>query len=244
MSETSAVITGASGTIGGAVARRWATRFPRLVLVGRDADRLDHTVEGVRAAGGRAIGVVADLVDPRARTRCVPRSVRPGSTPWSAQQVEADARSGPTADLTASDWSTALAGNLTTTTTALAAVLPGMLARGRGSIVLIGSDAGHTGTDASLPYATAKAAVAALGQHLAARVARDGVRVNVVAPGTVRTPRIARLDDGVLRALANTHLRGRIGAPDDLAALVEFLASKEAGWITGEVLAPGGRALG
>ncbi|WP_299575411.1 SDR family oxidoreductase [uncultured Williamsia sp.] len=239
---TCAVITGASGTIGGALVRRWAGRGRRLVLVGRDGDRLDEAVATTVDAGGNASAVVADLSD-LSSAEAVRHAVAEDDVDALVCAAGGGGRPLPVADLTASDWSDALAGNLTTTTTALAALLPGMLARGRGTIVLVGSDAGHTGVDASLPYATAKAAVAALGRHLAARAAPQGLRVNVVAPGTVRTPRIDRLGDAVLRSLADAHPVGRIGDPDEIAALIDFLTSDDASWITGETIAPGGRSL-
>lgn len=144
-------------------------------------------------------------------------------------------------------WELVLAVNLTGTWHAARAVLPGMVARRRGSIVLLASTAAIAGVPGIAAYAAAKGGVTALTRQMAVDYAADGVRVNAICPGTIPTPLVERAwasrgrlehDDAaaVAEQVAGQYPLRRLGRPDDCAALAAFLASDEAQWVTGTAI--------
>src|ERR671928_225807 len=120
---------------------------------------------------------------------------------------------------------------------ATAAVLPGMLERGRGAIVTMSSSAGRQPSQAAAAYAAAKAGVAMLSRHLAAELGPRGIRVNCLAPSAVVNERMAtRMTDDQRAQLAKAFPLGRLGQPDDVAAAALYLLSDAASWVTGVTL--------
>src|SRR6185437_1723662 len=135
-------------------------------------------------------------------------------------------------------WDRVMTVNLRGYVAAMKYAIPGMLARGGGAIVNMSSAAAFQGEPARPAYATAKAGIGALTRHVAARWGKEGIRCNAVAPGFTATeairavPQWPDLEAGALR-----RIRGpRVGAPDDIAALVAFLISDEGAWINGQVI--------
>ena len=126
------------------------------------------------------------------------------------------------------------------------AVLPGMVERRWGRIVNIGSDAGRVGSSLEAVYSGAKGAVIAFTKTIAREVARRGVTANTVCPGPTDTPMLAEIvsagDEGtkVIEAMTRAVPMKRLGRPEDVAAAVRFLASEEAGFITGQTLSVSG----
>jgi 2-hydroxycyclohexanecarboxyl-CoA dehydrogenase len=125
------------------------------------------------------------------------------------------------------------------------AVLPGMVERNWGRIVNIGSDAGRVGSSLESVYSGAKGAVIAFTKTIAREVARNGVTANSVCPGPTETPMLAEITGGeqgakVIEAMRRAVPMKRLGTPDDVAAAVAFLASEQAGFITGQTLSVSG----
>ena len=125
------------------------------------------------------------------------------------------------------------------------AVLPGMVERKWGRIVSISSDAGRVGSSLESVYAGAKAAIVAFSKTIAREVARDGVTANAVCPGPTETPLLEQITGGesgakVIDAMRRAVPMKRLGTPEDVAAAVAFLASDEAGFITGQTLSVSG----
>jgi len=140
-------------------------------------------------------------------------------------------------------WDRIIAVNLRGTITVTRAVLDGMIGRGRGRIIHIGSDAGRVGSSGEVVYSATKGGVIAFGKALAREVARHGITVNSVCPGPTDTALLGqvaaysqKLRDGLARSIP-LH---RVGQPADVAAAVAFLASDEAGYITGQSLSVSG----
>jgi 2-hydroxycyclohexanecarboxyl-CoA dehydrogenase len=144
-------------------------------------------------------------------------------------------------------WDRALAVNLRGTIACTHAVLGGMQARGRGAIVNVASESGRVGTAGGAVYSAAKAGVIGFTKAIARETARSGIRCNAVAPGPIETPLLDRAAAaagamGVAlkeRMIAAT-LMGRCGAPEEVAAVIAFLASDDAAYMTGETLAVSG----
>lgn len=143
-----------------------------------------------------------------------------------------------------SDWRRLLAVNLDAVLNVTHVVLPNMQAAGYGRIVNVSSEAGRLGSRGGAVYASAKGGVIAFTRSIARENGRKGVTANVVAPGPVDTPMLRRaIEEGgakLMEAMTSATLVGRLGDPDEIAAAIAFLASREAGFITGEVLGVSG----
>jgi NAD(P)-dependent dehydrogenase (short-subunit alcohol dehydrogenase family) len=223
------VVTGASRGLGRAIALAFAADGARVVLVARGADALEAAA---REAGG--VAFAADVGDDDAMSRLAVIAGTPDVV------VAGAGVTGPTAPLwevEPADWEATLRANVTGVFLTCRALLPAMVAAGRGSVVVIGSMTGKRPLPGRTPYAAAKTALIGLVRTLAWDAGPHGVRVNLVSPGPVDGERL----DGVLRAqgagarerfLAASPL-GRFATPDDVVAAVRFLCSDAAAAITG-----------
>ncbi|HEX8929448.1 MAG TPA: SDR family NAD(P)-dependent oxidoreductase [Actinomycetota bacterium] len=247
-----AVVTGGSRGIGAATCRMLAANGARVVVNGRDQAALQQTVEELRAAGGEATGIAADVADLAEIERLrqeTERAYGPAEV-LAAFVAGGGPLPGPTAQITPEEWDAALRGNLGVTFLTLKCFLPGMVERGRGAIVTMASSAARLAsgqrTGAPTGYAVAKAGVVRLTQEVAKEVAPHGVRVNCVAPSTILTGRLAAVIPEERRAqMTALHPLGRLGTPEDVASAVLFLASEAASWITGVTLdVAGGQVMG
>jgi NAD(P)-dependent dehydrogenase (short-subunit alcohol dehydrogenase family) len=148
---------------------------------------------------------------------------------------------GPVTALGDADWDRVLATGPTGAMRLVRAVLPAMRARGFGRIVLVGSLAGTLGAHGQLAYAAAKAALAGLARTAALEGGRHGVTANVVELGPIDTPRVREaVRPEIVDALAAGTAVGRLGTVDEVAAVVGFLCSADAGYVTGAVIPVGG----
>ncbi|GAA4880080.1 SDR family NAD(P)-dependent oxidoreductase [Kitasatospora terrestris] len=240
------VITGGSRGIGAGTARAFARQGAAVAVLGRDTAALDAVADQLRAAGAKALAVTADCTDADALARAAAAvAERLGPVEVLAAFAGGDGHPVPTVRESEQHWRSVLDGNLTATFLTVRAFLPGLVGRRRGSVVTMASTAGRLPGGASAAYAAAKAGVLMLTRHLAAEVAADGVRVNAIAPGAVRTERTAaQMPPEVQRQVAAAHPLGRLGEPRDIADAALFLASGASGWITGQTLdVSGGRVI-
>jgi 2-hydroxycyclohexanecarboxyl-CoA dehydrogenase len=142
-------------------------------------------------------------------------------------------------------WDRLIAVNLKGVLYATRAALDGMIARGRGRIVSIASDAGRVGSSGEAVYAACKAGIIGFSKTLARELARHGITVNVVCPGPTETALLAEVTGGargarVVEAIKRTIPLGRLGQPEDVAGAVAYFASEEAAYVTGQVLSVSG----
>ncbi|SCK10233.1 SDR family NAD(P)-dependent oxidoreductase [Streptomyces sp. WMMB 322] len=232
-----ALVTGAGQGIGAAVSRRLADEGARVAVTDLDGARAARTAEQIREAGGEATASTCDVGDRAAVEAAVTEAVR---TFGRLDVLVNNAYScHPDAELLEDEpdevWEADLGITLTGAFRCARAAMPHLAAAGgRGAIVNIGSVNGiqDFGNHA---YSAAKAGLISLTRTLAGDGGPRGVRVNLVAPGTVHTGAWAGRDAALERA-ATLYPLGRVGRPDDIAAAVAFLASSDAEWITGVTL--------
>lgn len=245
----SALVTGASSGIGRATAELFAREDAALTLVGRSAAELERTADAVSAAGARARTVVADLRDAAARQR----AVETATEEYEGIDVLVNAAgvigSGTVESTSLDDWREMMEVNVDAVFALMQLALPHLRAR-RGCVVNVSSVTGLRSFPGVLAYCVSKAAVDQLTRCAALELAADGVRVNAVNPGVVRTQlhRRAGMDEAAyasfLEHSTTTHPLGRVGEPEDIAAAILFLAAPGSEWITGETLSiDGGRHL-
>jgi len=237
-----ALVTGATGGIGEAIARALHAQGATVALTGRREAELTRVAESL--GGARVLVAPADLADPAAPAALV-------------EQVEAALGSldivvnnaGFTRDMLAlrmgdADWNAVLEIDLTAPFRLARSALRGMMKRRHGRIISIASIVGVTGNAGQANYAAAKAGLIGMSKSLAQEVATRGVTVNVVAPGFVKTAMTENLPEAARTMLLSRIPTQRMGAPEDVAAAVVYLASTEAAWVTGQTLhVNGGMAM-
>jgi 3-oxoacyl-[acyl-carrier protein] reductase len=234
-----ALVTGASRGIGRAIAARLAS-CGALVLAAARGDNAQGTVDEICAAGGQAELVSLDVTDAAAADAAVAAALE------RHQHIDILVNNaGITSDqlmlrLKRDDWDAVLATNLTSAFTLTQAVLKPMIRQRRGRVICISSVVGQSGNAGQANYAASKAGLIGFAKAVALEVASRNVTVNVVAPGMIETDMTSTLNEKTREALIARIPLGRLGAPDDIAAAVCFLASDEAAYITGQVLAVNG----
>jgi 2,3-dihydroxy-2,3-dihydro-p-cumate dehydrogenase len=242
--EQVAVVTGAAGAIGGAIAQRLASEGARLALTDLEGERLRERADALAEEFGAAVATIAgDLSDAAIAQRivdiCEERHGR-------VDVLVNNAGGGvirPTAEHTEDTLQATILRNLWTAMRATLAVLPGMRERGYGRIVFIGADSVRNGLDSHAVYNAAKGGVHAFARGLARECARDGITINTVAPSATATPELAAIldrDPAAGEAFLRVIPMGRPAALAEVASAVAYLASPEASFITGQVLGVNG----
>lgn len=245
-----ALVTGGGRGIGAAIARRFGAEGAAVAVVDLNGASAEAVAGGIVSAGGKAVAIVADIADEAA---------------VAAMAKEAEAAIGPVSilinnagvavfdnpvELTIADWRRCMAVDLDGAWLCARAVLPAMRAAGHGSIVTIASVHSFQVLKGSFPYGVAKHGVVGLSRALAIEYAAEGIRSNAVCPGYVDTPIIDETlvghpdPEGFKRRAAELHPPGRVGTPEEIAAAVLFLASREASFVNGaSLVVDGGRSL-
>ena len=230
------LITGASRGIGAAAARRFAAGGDRVVL---NYHNSRHQAEALaQELGGLALQ--ADVSDPR-QVQVMVDNVLDKFCQLDILICNAGiAQQKLFGDLTDEDWRRIFAVNVDGTFHAIRAALPHFIHRKAGRIVTVSSMWGQVGGSCEVAYSAAKAAVIGLTRALAKELGPSGITVNCVSPGVIQTDMNAHLDGETLAALAEETPLGAIGAPEDVAEAMWYLASDAARFVTGQVLAPNG----
>ncbi|MCP1195514.1 3-oxoacyl-[acyl-carrier-protein] reductase [Acetobacter senegalensis] len=238
-----ALITGASGGIGGAIAATLHAQGAIVVLSGTREEALKAQAE--KLGNERVFYVTANLSNPAEADALVSKAEDQAGKPIDILVNNA----GLTRDTLAlrmkdEDWDQVLNVDLSSPFRLCRSVLKGMLRRRAGRIVNIASVVGATGNAGQANYSAAKAGMVGMSKSLAQEVGSRGVTVNVVAPGFIVTPMTDVLPDAQKEKLQSQIPLGRLGKPEDIAAAVLYLCSDEAGWVTGATLhVNGGMAM-
>jgi len=234
-----ALVTGASRGIGRAIALRLAAQGAT-VIAGARGTNAQAVVDEIVAAGGQATAVALDITD----TASVDAVV--AATLAAHQRIDILVNNAGIAKdqlmlrMKRDDWDAVLSTNLTGTYTCVQAVLKTMVKQRAGRIINISSVVGQAGNAGQVNYAASKAGLIGLTKALALEVASRGVTVNAVAPGLIDTDMTKGISEGAHEEWTAKIPLKRLGTPDDIASAVTFLASDEASYITGQVLAVNG----
>lgn len=237
-----AIVTGGGSGIGRATAELFAREGARVVVADYRHDTGEATVRAIKAAGGDALFVAVDVSDPPQ----VERMVQAALDAYGGIDILFNNAGmlafGTVADTDPEVWNRVISVNLTGVYLCSRAVLPNMIARGGGSIVNTSSSTGaHDAKDNTAAYVASKGGVTLLTRAMAIDHAKNNVRVNAIAPGPTDTPMLRDNLPGAMReAFARTFPMGRLGKPEELAQAVLFLASDEASFVTGAILAVDG----
>ena len=234
-----AIVTGAAGGIGSAIAARLAREGATVVVSDVNLEAAQGVVEVIRSEGGKAVAIAADIAQGDACRALVQRTVEQlGAIDILVNNAGINRR-GNLLALSEDDWHTSFTVNLDSMFHLCRAVLPLMIEAGGGAIVNTASQWGLYPAPGHIAYNVTKAAVASFTQNLARDYAPHKVRVNGVCPGEIHTP---MLEAGVTRSgrtiadLDRMVPFGRIGKPEEVAALVAFLASEEAAFMCGALV--------
>lgn len=234
-----ALVTGASRGIGRAIARRFAEGGATVVAAARGTNA-EETASAIVAAGGRAEAVTLDVTDAAAIAAAVA-----GVLERYGQIDVLVNNAGITRDqlmlrMKRDDWDAVIATNLTAAFATCQAVLRPMIKQRSGRIVNISSVVGQSGNAGQVNYAASKAGVIGLTKAMAVEVASRGITVNAVTPGLIDTDMTKAISGSAHADWAAKIPLQRLGTPEDVAGAVTFLASDEASYITGHVLAVNG----
>ncbi len=235
-----ALVTGATGGIGGAIARALLAQGASVALSGTRPDALD----ALAAELGGCPVLPCDLGD-RSRVEMLVGQAEAALGSLDILVNNAGiTRDGLAVRMKDEDWDKVLSINLTSSFVLVRAALKGMMRRRHGRIIGITSIVGVTGNSGQTNYAAAKAGMIGMSKSLAAEVASRGITVNCIAPGFIESPMTDALNDKQKAAILASVPAGRLGQGAEIAAAAVYLASREAGYVTGQTLhVNGGMAM-
>jgi 3-oxoacyl-[acyl-carrier protein] reductase len=231
-----AFVTGASRGIGRAIALELGRRGARVVGTATSAAGEQSISEALAAAGVQGRGVVLDVADAAAVEVCLKGVEAQEGTPSILVNNAGVTRDGLLMRMSAEDWQVVIETDLSAVYRTCKAVMRGMMKARRGRIINIASVVGVMGNAGQSNYAAAKAGMIGFSKSLAREVGSRGITVNVVAPGFIVTDMTDALGEAAREALLKQVPLGKLGSADDIAHAVAFLASPQAGYITGETL--------
>lgn len=242
LSGKTALVTGASGGIGAAIARTLHAKGAKVALHGTKVEALEALAAEL---GENAVVVPANLSDPTQVEELFKKAeVALGGTVDILVNNAGLTRDGLILRMKDEDWDSVINVNLTAGFRLARAAVKGMMKRRWGRIIGITSVVGVTGNPGQVNYAASKAGMIGMSKALAQEVATRGITVNTVAPGMIATAMTDVLNDAQKEAMNSRIPAGRLGTPDDIAAAVLYLASNEAAYVTGQTLhVNGGMAM-
>jgi 3-oxoacyl-[acyl-carrier protein] reductase len=234
-----AIVTGASRGIGAAIARQLARQGAHVVAAAR-GENAGAVADEIAASGGRAEAIALDVTEAGSAERIVTETMERHGRVDVLVSNAGIARDQLLLRMKREDWDAVLATNLTAAFALTQAVMKPMLRQRAGRIICISSVVGQSGNAGQANYAASKAGLVGFAKAVALEVASRGITVNVVAPGLIDTDMTRAIAESARNDWAAKIPLRRLGTPDDVAAAVCFLASDEASYITGQVLAVNG----
>jgi len=238
--DSVAIVTGASSGIGRAAAQRFAEEGASVVAADVDTDGGSETVETIRDDGGEATFVATDVSDRDEVNAMVDEAVdRYGGLDFAFNNAGIEGRNDSLVDQSDDDWERVIDINLKGVFLGLQAEIPAMLDDGGGVIVNTSSIAGVVGFQGVSPYVASKHGVIGLTKTAALEYGREGVRVNAISPGVIRTPMIERsatADPEMVEGISEATPMGRIGEPAEIGDAAVWLCSDDASFVTGETM--------
>jgi 3-oxoacyl-[acyl-carrier protein] reductase len=236
MTNRTAFITGASRGIGRACALALSEAGARVALAARTTAQLDELAGEIRSQGREAFAVTIDMTDAESIREAFAKTVKDFGAVAILVNNAGITKDGLALRMKRDDWDSVLATNLTGSFLATQQVLQGMMRERWGRVINISSVVGEMGNPGQANYVASKAGLIGLTKALAQEMGSRNITVNAVAPGFIETDMTERLSQELKDNLVGHIALKRIGKPEDVAAAVRFLASEEAGYITGHVL--------
>ena len=238
-----AFVTGASQGIGRACALRLARDGASVAVAARNQEKLDELVTEITATGGKAAAFVLDVADEEQ----VKTTIKAAIAQFGKVDILVN-NAGITRDqlvmrMKRADWDTVMQTNLTSAYLCIQQVMSSMLKQRWGRIINVSSVFGQMGQAGQANYSASKAGLIGLTMAIAREVGSRNITCNAVAPGFIETPMTATLSDEFKQEAMKQIPLGRVGAPEDVAGAVAFLASDDAAYITGHVLNVNGGML-
>ncbi len=236
LQDMTAMVTGASRGIGRAIALNLAAKGANVYLAARNEEALNQLAHEIREQGGQARAVRMDVSSPEGVKETVGSILREASRVHILINNAGMQRDKLLVRLKKEDWQEVLDVNLMGTFFCMQQVIPAMSKARYGRIVNLSSVVGFTGNPGQANYAAAKAGILGLTKSAAREYATRGITVNAVAPGLIESEMTAGMEGKAFQQALQLIPAGRPGTSEEVAEAVAFLASREAGYITGQVL--------
>lgn len=235
LTDRVAIVTGAGQGIGEAVAMRLAGAGAHIAVVDLNLEQAEKTAGQVRGLGRKSLAVCCDVsksADVTAMRDTVLREF--GRIDILVNNAGITGKNVPMIEMDETEWDRVMAIDVKSIYLCCRAVLPHMIERGSGKIVNVASVAGKEGNPGLVAYSTAKAAVIGLTKALAKEMVTKGVYVNAVAPAVIETPILKSLTEQQVNYMTSRIPMGRVGKPEEVAAVIHFLASDDSSFVTAQ----------